>query len=157
MRAILTLLLFAVLFNTSAFAAEFGKYNKEAIPVSMHYLLANPEKLNGKIVRVIGVVNLEFESNVIFVDSESFDYYNPQSGFWVDVNQKALGITEEMALALRGEMVVVEGIFYGHAPHMDRCVERNKKSGTNSCITIGTDYAGRIEKVNYLSARVKMN
>lgn len=40
---------------------------------------------------------------------------------------------------------------------MDRCVERNKKSGTNSCITIGTDYAGRIEKVNYLSARVKMN
>jgi len=109
MRIILTLLLFAVLINTSALASDFGKYNKEAIPVSMHYLLANPEKLNGKVVRVIGVVNLEFESNVIFVDNESFDYYNPQNGFWVDINEKALGITEEMALALRGEMVVVEG------------------------------------------------
>lgn len=156
MKAIFTLL-FLFLITTYASASEFGKGNEEAIRVSMHYLLANPEKLNGKLVSVMGVLNLEFESNVIFVDSESFDYYNPQQGFWVDVDEKALGITDETAIALKGKMVTLQGIFYGRVPHMDRCVEKNKKSGTKSCITIGVDYAGRIEKVNYLSERTRMN
>ena len=157
MRTILTLLLFAVLINTSASASEFGKRDKEAIQVSMYYLLANPEKFRGKLVRITGVLNLEFESNSIFVDRESFDYYNAPNGFWVEVDEKALGITDDAALALKGKMVVLEGIFQGRIPNVDACVERNKKSKSGLCITIGPGHSGGIEKVNYLSELTKMN
>ncbi len=156
MKAIFTSL-FLLLINTSTLASEFGKGNEEAVRVSMHYLLANPEKFSGQLVSITGVLNLEFESNLIFVDSESFDYYIKQNGFWVDVDGKALGITDEMALALTGKMVEIEGVFYRHVPRMDSCVEKNKKSGTKSCITMRGGQAGRIENVNYLSERIKMN
>ena len=44
--------------------------NQYAIDVSMVQLLATPEKYDGKLVRVIGVGNLEFEGNYLSLNKE---------------------------------------------------------------------------------------
>ena len=50
----------------SNFCFAYGKANHQCIGVSLIQLIANPDKYHGKLVRVIGVINIEFEGNKIF-------------------------------------------------------------------------------------------
>jgi hypothetical protein len=53
--------------------------------VSVIQLIAQPEKFDGKRVRFIGFLRLEFEGNAIFLHREDFDLGISSNGLWVNV------------------------------------------------------------------------
>ena len=66
------------------------------IDVTLVQLIANPEKFDGKQIRVIGFLRLEFEGNVLYLHRE--DYENSLfDGIWVDVTPE---ITKEKKMLL---------------------------------------------------------
>jgi hypothetical protein len=77
-------------------------------------LIANPDKWNGKRVRVMGYLHLEFEGNGIYVSKADFDNDVVKNGLWVtlDENQK------EQAKDANDGYVLIEARFdgnnYGH-------------------------------------------
>lgn len=52
--------------------------------VSMIQLIANPERYKGKLVAVGGFVNLEFESNGIFLHKEDYEQGIRANGLWLN-------------------------------------------------------------------------
>lgn len=82
--------------------------NRYAIDVSMVQLLATPEKYDGKLVRVIGVGNLEFEGNFLSISKEDHAY-GAGNSIWVELGDRA--ISYEEAKEYNGKYVIVEGFF----------------------------------------------
>ncbi len=82
--------------------------NIRAIDVSMVRLLANPEEYDGKLVRVIGVGNLEFEGNFIALSKEDYTHCTDNT-IWLEWGERAILYDE--ATAYNGEYVIVEGIY----------------------------------------------
>lgn len=93
---------------------EFGYHdgvnpvNEYATDVSMVQLLATPEKYDGKLVRVIGVGNLEFEGNYISLSKEDH-MYGAGNSIWIELGEKAISYDE--AKEYNGKYVIVEGFF----------------------------------------------
>jgi hypothetical protein len=83
--------------------------NLYAEDVTMIQLIATPEKYDGKLVRVIGVGNLEFEGNYLSLDMEN---YKHQLGndIWLELGSRATSYEE--AQAYNGKYVIVEGFFH---------------------------------------------
>ena len=85
--------------------------------VTMIQLIATPERYHGKLVRVVGVGNLEFEGNAIYLSKDDISYqvYN---AVWLDFdNNTTLSYAE--AKKHNGKYVLVEGIFdKDHSGHM---------------------------------------
>ena len=57
----------------------------EPTDVSLIQLIANPEKYQGKFVRVIGYVHLEFEGNAIYLHQEDYTRHLSRNGLWLDI------------------------------------------------------------------------
>ncbi len=85
--------------------------------VTIIHLIATPKKYDGKLVRVVGVGNLEFEENAIYLSKDDLSYrvYN---AVWLDFdNNTTLSYAE--AKKHNGKYVIVEGIFdKDHSGHM---------------------------------------
>lgn len=116
-KQILTIILsvlitLAVVFGIKLFANSLVKSgyaaNQSTKKVTMIQLIANPEKYDGQLVRVIGVGNLEFENNCISLSKEDLKYRTGNS-IWIELGEKA--ISYEEAKQYNGEYVIVEGIF----------------------------------------------
>ncbi len=60
-------LLLASLFAVRVRAAE-------PVDVTLVQLIANPEKFDGKSIRVIGFLRLEFEGNVLYLHREDYEH-----------------------------------------------------------------------------------
>ncbi len=82
--------------------------NQYAIDVSMVQLLATPEKYDGKLVRVIGVGNLEFEGNYLSLSKEDYEY-GAGNSIWIELGDRA--ISYEEAKEYNGKYVIIEGFF----------------------------------------------
>ncbi len=52
--------------------------------VSLVELIARPELFNGRRVRVIGFVNVEFEGNGIYLSREDWRHAISRNGLWID-------------------------------------------------------------------------
>lgn len=87
---------------------EIEPVNRYAIKVSMVQLLAAPEKYDGKLIRVIGVGNLEFEGNYLSLSKEDHTYHAGNS-IWIELDEKAVSYDE--AQEHNGRYVIVEGVF----------------------------------------------
>ena len=74
----------------------------------MVQLLATPEKYDGKLVRIIGVGNLEFEENYLSLSKEDHEF-GAGNSIWIELGDKA--IPYEEAKEYNGKYVVVEGFF----------------------------------------------
>lgn len=86
-------------------------YNSRyGVPVdaSIVELIATPERFHGKLVRVIGVGNLEFEGNYISLNTEEWRHFGDHR-LWISLGDP--GITYDEATAYNGKYVIVEGIF----------------------------------------------
>lgn len=92
----------------SGYSESPNSTNKYAKDVTMIQLIAAPEKYDGKLVRVIGVGNLEFENNCISFSKEDLKY-GVGNSIWIELGKKA--ISYEEAKQHNGEYVVIEGIF----------------------------------------------
>ncbi len=108
---------FAVLFGIklykkhlvqSSYGDTPNSANQYAKNVTMIQLIANPEKYDGELVRVIGVGNLEFEGDCIALSKEDLKY-GVGNSIWIELGKKA--ISYEEAKQYNGEYVIVEGIF----------------------------------------------
>lgn len=82
--------------------------NQYPLDVTMTQLLATPEKYDGKLIRVIGVGNLEFEGDCLSPSKEDYAYYTLNS-IWIELGR--LDISYEEAQKYNGKYVIVEGIF----------------------------------------------
>jgi hypothetical protein len=80
---------------------------EEPVDVTLVQLIANPEKFDGKLVRVIGFLRLEFEGNVLYLHREDYENAILGDGVWVDVTPEIAKQTK----ALNMHYVLLEGIF----------------------------------------------
>ncbi|MBR2900757.1 MAG: helix-turn-helix transcriptional regulator [Clostridia bacterium] len=92
----------------SGYRDEENSANEYAINVSMVQLLATPEKYDGKLVRVIGVGNLEFEDDSLSLNKEDYEH-GTGSSIWLELGEKAISYKE--AKEYNGKYVIVEGFF----------------------------------------------
>ena len=56
----------------------------ELLDVSLVQLIANSKDYDGKFVRVIGFVSLEFEGNGIYLHEEDYKHGISKNGLWID-------------------------------------------------------------------------
>lgn len=53
--------------------------------VSLIQLIANPQAYDGKRVRLIGFLRIEFEGDAIYLHKEDFDYAITRNALWIDI------------------------------------------------------------------------
>ena len=58
----------------------------EPVEVSLIQLIANPQAYQGKIVRVIGFVRLEFEGEAIYLHRDDYEHDITKNGLWIDIS-----------------------------------------------------------------------
>ena len=109
----------------------------EPISVSLVQLIANPKDYDGKIVRVIGFVKLEFEGDAIYLHQDDYKHNIHKNGLWIDVTddirKKRAGLDQKYVLIegtfnakMRGHM----GLWSGSIQKISRCqvwIERDEK------------------------------
>src|SRR5579864_6414585 len=80
---------------------------QEPTDVTLVRLIANPERFDGKLIRAIGFLRLEFEGNVLYLHREDYENAILGDGIWVDVTT---AITKQRD-ALNMNYVLLEGVF----------------------------------------------
>lgn len=78
---------------------------KEPLSVSMVQLLANPERFEGKAVRLIGFCVWGFESQAIYFHTEDADVGNPANALWIESSPGPPPTN------VHRKFVLVEGVF----------------------------------------------
>jgi hypothetical protein len=76
--------------------------------VSLINLIATPEKYQGKIVRVVGYLNLEFEGNAIYIHKEDYENALLKNAIWIELSRdEAIKNTK----AFNKKYVILVGVF----------------------------------------------
>lgn len=108
MKLIASILVFATALLTVPARAE------EPTNVTMIQLIANPDGFNGKLIRVIGFLRIEFEGNVLYLHREDYENGILGDGIWVDVTPEMM----KQDKSLNTKYVLLEGVFsssdHGH-------------------------------------------
>ena len=60
----------------------------EPIDVSLVRLISNPKDYDGKVVRVIGFVNLEFEGNAIYLHEDDYRHCICKNALWIEATDE---------------------------------------------------------------------
>jgi len=79
----------------------------DPIDVSLINLIATPERFDGKYVMVIGVGNLEFEGNALYLSKDDLKYGNTKNSVWLANFTNYQKEYEDY----NGKIVIVEGRF----------------------------------------------
>lgn len=87
---------------------NLNKVDFSAIDVSIIQLIANPSEYHGKKVRVIGVGNLEFEGDGLYLSKDDLKY-GTNNSLWLVLSLDATPY--EDAMEYNGKYVLVEGTF----------------------------------------------
>ena len=83
--------------------------------VTLVQLIANPEKYDKQLIRVIGFLRLEFEGNVLYLHREDYENAILGDGIWVDVTPEI----HKQSNTLDKQYVLLEGVFFsGDHGHM---------------------------------------
>lgn len=81
--------------------------SSELSDVSMVQLIANPEQYDGKPIRLIAFLNLEFEGNALYLHREDFEKSILSNAVWISLDDQQMRTSRRLS---RG-YVLVEGIF----------------------------------------------
>ena len=76
--------------------------------VSIVQLIAQPEKFEGKRVRFIGFLRIEFEGNAIYLHREDFDHGIGKNGLWVAIPND---MTKQQQDEVNMHYVICVGVF----------------------------------------------
>ena len=93
------------------FIFGFGEANHKSLDASFINLISTPDQYHDKMVRVIGVVNLEFEGDAIYLSKEHLISGVTKNALWISLNLQALGKTKKELSKYNGQYVLLEGIF----------------------------------------------
>lgn len=92
-----------------------GEFDTNALNVSLVQLIANPQTFDGKKVRLIGFLRLEFEGDAIYLHHEDYEYGITDNALWLDVPK---GMTEQQRHDTNMAYVLCEGVIrasrHGH-------------------------------------------
>ena len=81
------------------------------INASLVQLIANPKEFDGKFVRVIGFVSVEFEGTAVYLHQDDYKYDITNNGLWLDMDF-------EKQKQFNRRYVLIEGTFdaeyHGH-------------------------------------------
>src|SRR5437660_12134564 len=80
---------------------------QEPTDVTLVQLIANPDRFDGKLIRVIGFLRLEFEGDVLYLHREDYENALLGDGIWVDTTPEVM----KQKAALNMNYVLLEGIF----------------------------------------------
>jgi hypothetical protein len=80
---------------------------EEPVDVTLVQLIANPQNFDGKLIRVIGFLRLEFEGNVLYLHREDYENAIVGDGIWVEVTPEM----KKQSKALNMHYVLLQGIF----------------------------------------------
>lgn len=89
----------------------YGSISQEVIEVSIINLIATPEKYDGMLVRVIGVVNFGFEDNGLFFSHEDYKKSITKNAIRIEMSSSPLNTEYHMFSKFNGKYVIIEGIF----------------------------------------------
>ncbi|HEY7640446.1 MAG TPA: hypothetical protein VH814_12025 [Steroidobacteraceae bacterium] len=89
-------------------SASYATMAAQPLNVSMIQLIATPEKYQGKRVRMMAFLRIEFEGNAIYLHKEDYEQAIYSNGLWIDLPK---AISNDKALTDR--YVLVEGVFDG--------------------------------------------
>lgn len=82
--------------------------------VSLIQLISNPDRYDGKVVRLEGFLRLEFEGNALYLHQEDDDRMLTKNAIWVDANAGMMQRRND----LNQKYVLLEGTFdakdHGH-------------------------------------------
>lgn len=78
----------------------------QAVDVSLVSLIATPKEFDGKHVRVIGYVRLEFEGDSIYLHKEDSQRRIAKNGLWLDIDGRA-----DQKARVNNRYAIVEGVF----------------------------------------------
>ena len=86
--------------------------------ISLVNLIATPERYDGKKIRVIGYLHLEFEGNGLYLHKDDYDFGISKNAIWADVNEKHPEIGKLSKFS--NQYVIIEGTFDSNMRgHMD--------------------------------------
>lgn len=87
---------------------------QQPVNITMVQLIANPAQFDGRLIRVIGFLRLEFEGDVLYLHREDYENAILGDGIWVDVTPRI----KSQSKTLNMHYVLLEGIFssteHGH-------------------------------------------
>lgn len=113
MKLFIAIMMLSMRFNSDLLAQSpdrsIGGYPSGVYNVSFVQLLATPEKYDGKLVQVVGYLNLEFEGNLIFLHKEDHENHLVKNAFWVQFSDRIK--TEKKLNNYRKRYVVIIGRF----------------------------------------------
>ena len=96
--------------------------------VSLVELIARPEVYHGRVVRVIGFVNFEFEGNGLYLSREDWERSIYRNGLWIEPPRSVQTDSGPAPTALNRRYVIVEGTFNathgGHFGMWSGAIER---------------------------------
>jgi len=148
----LCIVIFTLFLSLQCFSKpiEVGSRSEEAIEVSVYYLLSNPDKFNGKLVRFFGVITLEFEGTAIYSDFDSFKYFISKNALSLDFRNSSLSLSKEQEEIIYGKYVEIQRVFHGNPPTEPTCLL------TRNCVRIGANYAGTLSNIKFLQERMAL-
>ena len=112
MKPLIVAIIALTLFTPSADAQEFGKEDSSASLVSMTSLLANPKGYEGDTIKVIGVLQIEFEGDELCSSKEALEHFVTMNCLALRVDPDQIGTDRETLAKANGEYVLVEGVFH---------------------------------------------
>jgi hypothetical protein len=121
-HALLKMLIIPLLLTANGVLAQMQGYSpkgadQRAVEVSLIQLIANPQAYDGKRVRLIGFLRLEFEGNAIYLHKEDYEHGISENGLWIDVPRD---MTKDQQQRVNTQYAICEAMFRasGHG-HMD--------------------------------------
>jgi len=81
---------------------------QEPTDVTLVQLIANPEKFDGRMIKVIGFFRFAFEGTVLYLHRQDYENAILGNGIWVDVTP---GMVKQCVTTLHMNYAIFEGVF----------------------------------------------
>lgn len=95
-----------------AVAADFGKIDAKANPVSLVQLINTPSKFEGMRIRVVGICLWEREGSYLFLTRDHYQAYDTESAIELACGGNLLPVPLDELAKLQGRIVSLEGLFH---------------------------------------------
>jgi|GEM_PF-937352 len=102
--------------NAPAVKTDTLETEKPPLDVSMISLIANPDKYKGKKVRLMGYLNLAFESDGLYLHEEDYLRGLTKNALWIDIHRDSLA--KPSVRKCIKHYVLIEGTFSEQQGHM---------------------------------------
>lgn len=90
---------------------DLGVANRNAKDISIIELIANAGAFDGDLVRLTGVLNIEFERDLVCLSKEALRYNVTKNCLAVGFDEDSLGLDRATLRGFTGDYVLIEGTF----------------------------------------------